>query len=68
MDGEAVSTAFATVPGPDCIREVVPKLGYRLKVYRCLKALLEETQVFRVKRAQNSNEVARLNLSELGYN
>ena len=65
MDGEAVSTAFATVPGPDCIREVVPKLGYRLKVYRCLKALLEETQVFKI--AQNSNQVAILNLSELGY-
>lgn len=62
MDGEAVST----VPGPDCIQEVVPKLGYRLKVYRCLKALMEETQVF--NRAQDSNEVAILNLSELGYN
>ena len=66
MDGEAVSTAFATVPEPHCIREVVPKLGYCLKVYRCLKALLEETQVF--KRAQNLNEVAILNLSELAYN
>ena len=49
MDGEAISTAFATVPGPDCIREVVPKLGHRLK------ALLEESQVLR---AQYSNEMA----------
>lgn len=45
MDGEAIFTAFATAPGPDCIREVVPKLGYRLKVYRCLKSLIEESQV-----------------------
>ena len=45
MDGEeAISTAFATVPGSDYIREV-PKLGYRLKVYRCLKALVEESEV-----------------------
>ena len=30
MDGEATVAAFATCPGPDCLKEVVPKYGPRL--------------------------------------
>ena len=41
MDGEAISVAFAACPGPDCLRDVLPKLGQRLKVYKELKACLE---------------------------
>ena len=33
MDGEATVAAFATCPGPDCLKEVVPKYGSRVKVY-----------------------------------
>ena len=35
MDGEAISTAFATVTGPDCLREVIPILGVHLKNSIC---------------------------------
>lgn len=45
MDGEAISAAFASSPGPDCLRDVIPKLGHRLKVYAALKCVLEECQV-----------------------
>ena len=45
MDGEAISAAFASSPGPDCLRDVVPKLGHRLKVYAALKSVFEECQV-----------------------
>jgi hypothetical protein len=41
MDGVAVATAFTTAPGPDCLKEVVPKLGQRLKVYKAIKTLIE---------------------------
>lgn len=47
MDGEAISAAFASSPGPDCLRDVVPKLGHRLKVYAALKSVFEECQVSR---------------------
>lgn len=41
MDGEAIATAFAITPGPDCIRDVVPKVGVRMKVYQAIKRALE---------------------------
>ena len=42
MDGEAICTALATCPGPDSLREVIPKLGVRLKVYRVIRSALEK--------------------------
>lgn len=42
MDGEATVAAFATCPGPDCIKEVVPKYGYRVKVYNAIRAALND--------------------------
>ena len=33
MDEEAVGTLLAAVQGPDCLRDLIPKLGVRLKVY-----------------------------------
>lgn len=33
MDGEAIAV------GPDCLKDVVPKVGLRLKVYNALKSL-----------------------------
>ena len=41
MDGEAIATAFTITPGPDCIRDVVPKVGVRMKVYQAIKRALE---------------------------
>ena len=41
MDGEAITAAFASTPGPDCLRDVIPKLGHRVKVYQAIKLALE---------------------------
>ena len=45
MDGEAISVAFATQSGPDCLKDVIPKYGLRLKVYQALKQVLNTQQV-----------------------
>ena len=45
MDGEALAAAFASCPGVNCLRDVLPKFGQRLKVYNALKAVFEEFQV-----------------------
>ena len=37
MDGEAISLAFATLSGPDCLKEVISQYGLCLKVYRVIK-------------------------------
>lgn len=42
MDGEATVAAFATRSGPDCLKDVVPKLGSRLKVYNALKVVIND--------------------------
>ena len=41
MDGEAICAALASTPGPDSLRDVVPKLGLRLKVYRVIKSAMD---------------------------
>ena len=45
MDGEALAAAFASCPGVNCLRDVLPKFGQRLKVYNALKAVFEQFQV-----------------------
>ena len=42
MDGEAVFLALATTAGPDCLRDVIPKYGLCLKVYRAIKDTLTQ--------------------------
>ena len=42
MDGEAVFLALATTAGPDCLRDVIPKYGLCLKVYRAIKGTLTQ--------------------------
>ena len=42
MDGEATAAAFATCAGPDCLKDVIPKLGVRLKVYNALKLVIDQ--------------------------
>ena len=42
MDGEALTAAFATCAGPDCIKEVITTYGTRLKVYSAIKAAIGE--------------------------
>lgn len=40
MDGEAVIGSFGTQAGPDCLRDVLPKYGQRIKVYKAIKEAL----------------------------
>ena len=40
MDGEAVIGAFACESGPDCLKDVVPRFGQRIKVYNAIKKAL----------------------------
>ena len=42
MDGEATVAAFATSSGPDCLKDVIPKLGSRLKVYNAIRVVINE--------------------------
>jgi len=44
MDGEAVSLAFASTAGPDCLKDVIMKYGLHLKVYRAIKGQLQCVQ------------------------
>ena len=43
MDGEAITVALGSCSGPDCLKEVIPKVGTRLKVYSALKTLCEQS-------------------------
>lgn len=42
MDGEAILTAFGLSSGPDCLRDVLPKYGLRVKVYKSLKTSIDQ--------------------------
>ena len=42
MDGESLVTLIGIMPGPDCLKDLIPKIGLRLKVYRCIKACYDE--------------------------
>ena len=46
IDGEATAAAFATCAGPDCLKDVIPKLGIRLKVYNTLKLVIDQGKGF----------------------
>ena len=45
MDGDAILMGFASSPGPDWLKDVIPKVGLRLKVYSALRALHLQSQV-----------------------
>ena len=40
MDGEAIFDAFGCQVGPDCLKDVLPKYGQRIKVYRAIKSAM----------------------------
>lgn len=40
MDGEALVAAFGVHPGPDCLKDVLPRFGQRVKVYNVVKSAL----------------------------
>ena len=39
MDGEALVALLTTTQGPDCLKDLIPKLAVRLKVYQHIKAV-----------------------------
>ena len=41
MDGEAVFGAVGSQVSPDCLKDVLPKYGQRIKVYKTIKAAME---------------------------
>ena len=43
MDGEAVLDAFGCEVGPDCLKDVLPKYGQRIKVYHAIKLAMGTT-------------------------
>ena len=45
MDGEAVCTALASCPGPDCLKDIVKKCGPRLRVYKAFRVVCLEAEV-----------------------
>jgi len=42
MDGESLVTLIGIVPWPDCLKDLIPKIGLRLKVYHSIKASYDE--------------------------
>ena len=44
MDGEAICTALASCPGPDCLKDIIKKAGPRLRVYSALRAICLEAE------------------------
>ena len=49
MDGESLETLLGTTQGPDCLKELIPKVGIRLKVYQRIRtAMYNRCQVFSV--------------------
>lgn len=40
MDGEAIFDAIGCQVGPDCLKDVLPKYGHRIKVYRAIKSAM----------------------------
>jgi len=40
-DGEAVFDAIGCQVGPDCLKDVLPKYGQQIKVYKAIKAAIE---------------------------
>ena len=50
MDGESLEALLGTTQGPDCLKELIPKVGIRLKLYQRIRTALynQDCQVFSV--------------------
>lgn len=38
MDGESIKALLATEKGSDCFKDLIPKLGVRLRIYKRIKS------------------------------
>lgn len=45
MDGDALATLLSLTPGPDSLKELVSKVGLRIKVYKVIKSLYDKESV-----------------------
>lgn len=45
MDGDALATLLTISPGPDCFKELIKKVGVRVKVYQLIKSLCSDETV-----------------------
>lgn len=45
MDGEALVTLIGVTPGPDCLKDLISKVGIRLKVYNHIKSVYQTSSV-----------------------
>ena len=58
MDGEALVTLIGVAPGPDCLKELVSKVGLRLKVYKAVKILYDRESRETVSNGSFSEHIA----------
>ena len=40
-----MATLIGLAPGPDCLKDLIKKVGWRLKVYKAIKELYERENV-----------------------
>ena len=52
MDGEAVLGAFGCQTGPDCLKDILPTYGQRIKVYHAIKSAMSTVPLPEVFRQQ----------------
>ena len=45
MDGDTLVTLIGLRPGPDSLKELIQKVGLRVKVYKLVKACYHEDSV-----------------------
>ena len=45
MDGESLVTLIGSKPGPDCLKDVVQKVGPRMKLYKAIQTLYSNDTV-----------------------
>lgn len=45
MDGDALATLLSLTPDPDSLKELVSKVGLRIKVYKVIKSLYDKESV-----------------------
>ena len=45
MDGDALATLLTVSSGPDCLKELIKKMGVRLRFYQLIKSLCSDETV-----------------------
>lgn len=48
MDGESLITLIGSKPGPDSLKDLVGKVGLRMKLYKAIKSLYDKETVYKV--------------------